>query len=683
MSRYRLVGRLESGELAELYKAVRDDGVPVIIKLFHQKTSDAAYARHVAEMARALNPLKHDGIVHYLEVGTVQKRLAIVREFVDGYSMGQGLQRLATKEVLLPPSVALHVILELLEAVGRGHEAGCIHGAITPGNVVLSKEGRASVADFGALRALQESPALKAFVNKGRGSYRAPEVSRGEEVTIESDIYSLGAIAYELLTLRELNPGKGMSVRREAIPPPSRVDRRINSRLDPIVMRAVDLVPGRRFRSCNEMVTALRNFLSATGGMPGKDDVRKFVSELFPNEVKGDALGPVPFSEEFELAEVSGADFEQPDAERSAMLQPRPAFSGEHGFPDELPDKLPDDEHSEVSASRAETIQAAPAVEKFNPKAWESASPPKQEPNFDEGTSPGHAGPLEAGWDAPLGSSPKGPKLRPQGAVPQGATSAAQSPLKGRVRVVEDFAPLPSISQEMKDEDKIKAADAAYAKEKAQQQDEEKKRKAAPPPPVVTDPGQPKRLNSVERSLKSRDDRKQKLIMIAGTIAVVGLFCFGYAVWRFQQRPPPQDGPLRVVDASDLKTDDQKKTRLNLPPPVPDKNADDEEVHGRAETPIKVVPEQRVLKETPPKKQTSSADISFLTVSSNVAAYVYIDGVKLKGKTPIRKYPVAAGSRTIVLEALGTGERRKFTLNFVKGKPQTLIETFERSSGRR
>lgn len=662
MSRYRLVGRLESGELAELYKAVRDDGTTVTIKLFHEKTSDVAYAREQAATARILNPLAYDGILHFLEIGLVKKRLAVVREHAEGYSIGQALQRLSTKEVLLPPAVALHVIIELLEAVQRAHESGCIHGALTPGNITLSTEGKAFISDFGALRALEASPALKSFLNKGRGTYRAPEVARGEAVTPEADIYSLGAIAYELLTLRELAPGKGMSVRREAVQPPSRVDRRINSRLDPVIMRAVELMPGRRYRQCAEMVTAIRNFLSSTGGMPSKDDVRKFVSELFPNEMKGDSMGPVPFAEEFELQEIRGAgDLPEVDSDPSKTVEPRPAFSGETMSPFARKAALlaPDDEPSEVSASRKETLAAAPAV----------PVPPKEEPKFDDQTSPGKAGPLEQGWEAPAAASvAKGPKLRPMGQTTQ---PGQQSPFKGRVKIVEDFAPLPTMSQEIREEDaRAAAADKTNTdpipKPKTTPAPPKKDSYAADPGPTsgpgasqsLSQPG-PGKLSTVEKRVKQRALLQQKMILAAVAVAIVGLASFGYAIWRFKDKPPKPPS-VQMADPTALDEELRKK-----PPPPP----------KRDDPPAKIAdknPDDDVYK-APVMKE-----LGYLTISSNMPAYVYVDGTKLKGKTPIKRYAVQPGSRMIMLESISTGERKKFKLSVAKGQDLKIVESFDK-----
>jgi serine/threonine protein kinase len=354
---YRLTGRIETGDLAELYKATQDSSGDVVVKLFHTKTSDPAYARALAETSRVLNPLHHAGIVHYVDIGFVNQRLAVVREHVEGYTLGTALQRVNTKEVILPSALALYLIIQLLEMVQKAHDAGVIHGAITPGNLLLSREGVPGICDFGALKALMAVPELKrGFATRGRSAYRAPEVGRGDEPGAVSDVYSLGAIAYELLTLREAVVSTGnLSTRSGGLPPPSRLDRRINSRLDPLILRALDPLPNRRFRSAGDFAGALRNFFSAHGGMPGQEDLRRFVRELVPNEVNLSTLGPVPFPEPFTLTAVSGAEIAHVRAEPLELsVVARPSFSR----------SLSEEESS------AATTEAAPLFEEFKPQDW-------------------------------------------------------------------------------------------------------------------------------------------------------------------------------------------------------------------------------------------------------------------------------------------------------------------------
>ncbi len=401
---YRLVGRLESGALAELFEAARDDQVRVVVKLLHARTTDARYARTIAATQLRLAGIEGEGIVRVLDLGRVRGRLGIVREYVDGYSLGQVLQRLRTREVILTAPLVLFVVQQLAEAVHLAHEAGVTHGAITPGNVLIGRDGRVGIADYGALEALQSVPELRAFVGKGRSAYRAPEVSLGGGPTASSDVYSLGALAYELLTLREpVSAERTVSTRHAPLPPPSRLDRRLNPRMDAILLRALEQAAARRFRSCLEFSDSLRSFLTATGGMPSRHELARVVGDLFPNEVQLHASPQVPFSEPFTLEPVDGVDFlpAEPPQEPSRVLTVRPSFS--LGAIPAMVDELA-------------TIEAMPAFETFEPSSASRAS---------------------ADWEAPPGEVPSGRRIALGQATPEptGISLSARS----RVRVAEDF----------------------------------------------------------------------------------------------------------------------------------------------------------------------------------------------------------------------------------------------------
>ncbi|HEX5754101.1 MAG TPA: protein kinase [Archangium sp.] len=480
---YRLTGRVEAGDLAELYEAVQEPGgLEVVIKLFHPKTSDPRYATVQAGIYSVLNPLNPEGIVPVLDLGFVKQRLAVVREAVEGHSLGTALHRLNTKEVLLPPATALWLVIQMLESVERAHAAGVIHGSITPGNVLLSRGGLPSVCDFGALQALLAVPELKrAFAGRGRSAYRAPEVGRGEPPDVLSDIYSIGAIAYELLTLREaVIPDGGVSTRRAGLPPPSRLDRRLHARLDPIILRALEATPARRYRSCAEFAASLRNFLSTHGGLPGAEDARRFVAELFPNEMAGGpALGPVPFSERFTLTPISGVSLAEVGAdalEKSVVVRPSfspalseadtmeapPAFEEYQPEPTMTPGPMMDrallDSTHVLGAEAAKEVlestyvgprEGAAEVTHFGKEGTQVRARLKEgtqvtrvEPK-DDATEPGRSqspGDDEQTWVAPPGAAPPKPRrapVLPGGAAPREVTRIGKNP---RLRMVEDYS---------------------------------------------------------------------------------------------------------------------------------------------------------------------------------------------------------------------------------------------------
>ncbi len=292
--------------MADMFRAEVAGGDPLVVKLFHPKTTDAAYAQVIAGVAAALRQATHPGLVHVSRVGLARERLAVMRGAFERFSLAQVLARLHTREVHLPPALAFSIVLDLLGGLGAAHDVGVVHGALTPGNVLLSAEGQVGLADFGALQALQASAVLRAaFANKGRSSYRAPELARGEPATVASDLYAVGALLYELLTLRELGAGQALSTRREKWVPPSRVVRTLSSRLDAVVMRLIEVEPSRRFRSALETAQALRDVVASAGGLSSGADLAAFLESMLPKDAVVGALGPVPF-ESFELDEIAG-----------------------------------------------------------------------------------------------------------------------------------------------------------------------------------------------------------------------------------------------------------------------------------------------------------------------------------------------------------------------------------------
>lgn len=632
---YRLTGRVEPGELAELYQATQEGGGSVVVKLFHAKTSDPAYARVLADTSRVLNPLRPTGIVPVVDIGFVKQRLAVVREHVDGFTLGTALQRLNTKEVLLPSALALHLVIQLLEAVQQAHEVGVIHGAITPGNLLLSRDGVPGICDFGALKALMAVPELKrAFATRGRSAYRAPEVGKGEEPSELSDIYSLGAIAYELLTLREaLVVGSGLSTRRDGLPPPSRLDRRINSRLDPLILRALDPLPQRRFRSAGEFAGGLRNFLASHGGMPGVEDLRRFTRELVPNEVNFSTLGPVPFSEPFALTAVSGAEIAHLRAEPlDVSVVVRTPFSPALS----------------EAETEAKTQEAAPAFEEYVPEASAPTPPSAQDVH----------------WEAPAGPMASAPRKPPAAPGAREGTRVGRNP---RLKWVEDVPDAPERPAEEPPEETATSVRKRLVAREAPapaQPSAAKDRPEIPMPPPTQEAvpvAKRRRLFTEELNLLKSARRQRRALSLAGAIALVGLFAFVLATWE-------RSAPGEVPPAPSL-----------APPPVA-AQAGGPGVPLREPVPAPPVtappaPEPRdpAEAEAPP----SRAQAAFVTLRANAPARVFIDGVPLSRRTPLVRYPVKPGTRLIVLESVSTGERAEFRLHFERGKTRAIEQKFK------
>jgi serine/threonine-protein kinase len=620
-SQYRLTGKLESGELAELFRAERDE-LSVVVKLFHERTSVKAYAQAIAETTNALREVQHPGISQVIDIGLVKRRLAVVREDSGRYTLGQVLQRLNTKEVVITPGVAIALVVEMLDAVAEAHQVGVLHGAMTPGNVLMSGDGRPSVCDFGALSALNAVTALKKnFAAKGRSAYRAPELSRGDQLSVQSDIYSLGAMVYELLTLREAaGQGAFVSTRREALPPPSRLDRRLNSRIDPVVMRALDPAPVRRYKTASEFALALREFLTANGGLPGTDELKRFVDQLFPRDVQLEPSRDLPFEGAFGLAAVAGADIEALD-ERSMVVALRASFS------------------SQVKEGEAE-----PGPDDMTP-------PAAFEPERDHSTD----------WHAPAGAMPA--------AARSGPKESLNAEVLKRVKHIEDFETLGD-----------KVADTMLSPARVDTDEELPKvfpgRKTGPhsasklatvDPPAASGPASERRrtlerrrrrttgehLRAAASAAKTRLGQRFIPIVLGSALAALVFFALGMWRWSSGLSVPiddPQAGP---------------RGPQPLKHPVPVSNG----------TKAEPVPPSRPVVDNCYGGPKKGVQTGFLTVSSNEPVAVVVDGDTVCGSSP--KILVGVGQRKIVVIDVRTNEEFVSMVHIEPNKLYKLIPMFK------
>jgi serine/threonine-protein kinase len=198
MGRYRLEEQLGSGGSAEVWRGT-DERLrrPVAIKLLHPHLlrDETARGRFDRE-ARAAAALSHPGIVTVYDVDASAAGPAIVFELVEGEALSE---RLARGPVA--PGEAARIAADLADALQHAHERGVVHRDVKPGNVLLDRDGRARLADFGIARVIeQEAAALTtADLIPGTLRYLAPERLAGAEATASADLYALGVVLYEMV----------------------------------------------------------------------------------------------------------------------------------------------------------------------------------------------------------------------------------------------------------------------------------------------------------------------------------------------------------------------------------------------------------------------------------------------------------------------------------------------------
>ena len=271
--RYELEELVGTGGMSSVYRAhdrllERD----VALKVLHEQfTADGDYVERFRREARSVAQLSHPNIVTVIDRGEQDGRQFIVFEYVDG----ENLKSLVEREGPLPERDAVGLTLQVARALGFAHEHGLVHRDVKPQNVLLNGDGRAKVTDFGIARSLDVHGGLtQTGTVLGTSDYIAPEQARGSRVDAQSDIYSLGAVLYELLTGDVPFPGDNfvaVAMRHINEPPPSVRERRpdVSARLDAAIRRAMAKDPRDRFGSMDELCGELSACLEAGSGMSG------------------------------------------------------------------------------------------------------------------------------------------------------------------------------------------------------------------------------------------------------------------------------------------------------------------------------------------------------------------------------------------------------------------------------
>jgi serine/threonine-protein kinase len=227
-----------------------------------------AYAGHgererFGREAEAVAGLRHANIVQLYDVGDHDGRPYFTMEYVEGGSLAQRL--LGRPQ---PASQAAALLATLAEAVQAAHQGGVVHRDLKPANILLMADGTPKIADFGLARHFEGEPALTlSGVRVGTPSYMAPEQAMGQARTIgpSTDIYSLGALLYELLTGRPPFRGETAAetehqvIYQEPVPP-SRLNARVPRDLETICLQCLHKEPRRRYATAAALADDLQRF---------------------------------------------------------------------------------------------------------------------------------------------------------------------------------------------------------------------------------------------------------------------------------------------------------------------------------------------------------------------------------------------------------------------------------------
>ncbi len=266
--RYRLVRRIGAGGMADVWCA--DDEMlkrRVALKfLLERYAEDQQFVERFRREAAAAAGLQHPNVVSVYDRGEHEGRPFIVMEYVEGAS----LKDLITRG--LSAGEAIEIVRQVLAGARFAHSRGIIHRDLKPQNVLVDREGRARVADFGIARAGPSEITQTGSV-LGTAQYLSPEQAQGLETTAASDLYSIGAVLYEALTGQvpfDASTPVAIALKQvsEQPRPPSEINPTIPPALDAVVLKALAKEPANRYRSADEMLAGLAAVEADPGSAP-------------------------------------------------------------------------------------------------------------------------------------------------------------------------------------------------------------------------------------------------------------------------------------------------------------------------------------------------------------------------------------------------------------------------------
>ncbi len=273
---YEVLSLLGAGGMGEVYRA-RDTrlGRVVAIKVLpSERMADENRRRRFVQEARAASALNHPNIVTIYEIESADGMDFIVMEYVEGKTLDAFIPRQGMKL-----GEVLRVAIPIADALARAHTAGIVHRDLKPANIVVGSDGVVKVLDFGLAKLVtsepgspdhatvsedgEAGPLSRSGMVVGTAGYMSPEQATGKDVDARSDVFSFGAMLYEMVTGGRAFAGDSMAetlaaVLREQLKAPSAMTRGVPRDLDRLILRCLQKEPDRRYQNMLDVKVELQ-----------------------------------------------------------------------------------------------------------------------------------------------------------------------------------------------------------------------------------------------------------------------------------------------------------------------------------------------------------------------------------------------------------------------------------------
>jgi serine/threonine protein kinase len=299
-NRYEILARLATGGMAELYlaRATAADGQVshvVLKRVLPSRAHDPNFVTMFVDEARLAAQLHHPNIAQVFDIGRLGSSYFFTMEYVHGENARAVLQREYGLRRKVPVSHAITIAVGAATGLHHAHEAigpdgrklGVVHRDVSPANIMISFDGAVKLVDFGVAKAAVRFHETRSGTIKGKIAYLSPEQCTGNKpVDRRSDVFSLGIVLYELLTVerlfrRDSDFATMAAIVTDDVLPPSSIRREVPPGLDAVVMTALSKNPEERYASAGEMVDALEHAARTAGIALSVGGLGRYLRELF------------------------------------------------------------------------------------------------------------------------------------------------------------------------------------------------------------------------------------------------------------------------------------------------------------------------------------------------------------------------------------------------------------------
>ena len=267
INRYEIIMKIGSGGMADVYKA--KDHVLIrlvaIMVLKQEYSTDATFVKKFRVEAQSAAGLSHPNIVNVYDVGEDDGVYFIVMELVQGITLKNYIDMKGKLDI----REALNISVQIASGLSAAHENRIIHRDIKPQNIIMSRDGKVKVTDFGIAKVADSTTVTTTAA--GTVHYISPEQARGGYSDERSDIYSLGITMYEMVTGRvpfegETNVAVALMHIQSEITPPRQLEPSIPVSFEKIILKCTQKKPERRYASARELIADLRKVLTHPDG---------------------------------------------------------------------------------------------------------------------------------------------------------------------------------------------------------------------------------------------------------------------------------------------------------------------------------------------------------------------------------------------------------------------------------